>query len=177
MLNEPWGWDCAQKILDAGKEDGDGKTGRLEAMEEARTQHRQKTASELGGMAMCVVDEKWDEEGDGGLKGLLEVVKGESGEDGLKEEIRRLVKGKVKGLGDTGLDIFLRRVQGCEGWEGVGWFVDGKTRDALVKVGLPGNAEGLRKLVGDKREDFVVVLERTLGIVLEGKQEELKKQA
>lgn len=139
-------------------------------MEDARTQHRQKTASELGGMAQVVVDEGWDEDGDGGLKGLLEAVAG----DGMAGKIRELVKGKVKGLGNTGMDIFLRRVQGCEGWEGIGWFVDDKTTDALVKIGLPDNVEELKTLVGEKREDFVVVLERALGIVLEGKQDEMK---
>lgn len=73
-------------------------------MEQARTQDRQKTASELGGMARCVVDEKWDEDDDGMLKGLLRKVTGER----MQKEVRELLQGRVKGLGDTGLDIFLR---------------------------------------------------------------------
>lgn len=144
-------------------------------MEDAKTQHRQKTASELGGLAQAIVDEKWDEDGDGTLKGLLKHVEGE--QCNLAGNLRTLLKGRVKGLGDTGLDIFLRRVQGCESWEGIGWFVDGKTRNALEKLGLPDDPNAVKRLVGDQRRDFVVVLERTLGIVLEGKQEELRTQA
>jgi hypothetical protein len=37
-------------------------------MEEARTQHRQKTASQLGGLAQVIVYEKWDEDEDGRVK-------------------------------------------------------------------------------------------------------------
>jgi hypothetical protein len=120
-----------------------------------------------------VVDEKWDEEGDGGLKGLRDVT-------GAKEaELRKTLKGKVKGMGEAGADIFLRRVQGCEGWEEIGWFVDGKTRDALKEAGLPADGDELKKLVeqsgeADVRKSFVVVLERALGIMLGSKQGEIK---
>jgi len=174
VLNEPWNWNNAEAILEAGKENEEGKTERVEAMEQARTQHRQKTASELGGLAQVVKDEKWDEAGDGSLEGLLNVVKGEQ----IQEDIRRLLKEKIKGVADTAVDIFLRRVQGCKGWEGIGWFVDGKTKDALQAVGLPSDDNKLRKLLEDSGENdirgsFVVVLERTLGIFLEGKQSEI----
>jgi len=70
-----------------------------------------KRASELGGLADVVKEEKWDEAGDGRLEGLLEVVKGEE----MQERIRKLVKEKIKGVADTAADIFLRRVQGCNG--------------------------------------------------------------
>jgi hypothetical protein len=94
---------------------------------------------------------------------------------GKEGKIRKLLKDKVKGLGDTGVDIFVRRVQGCEGWEGIGWYVDGKTAGALKEVGLPEDGESLRKLVeesGSKniRRGLVVVLERALGVVLERNQ-------
>lgn len=105
---------------------------------------------------------------------MLKQVENEEGK--LAENLRTMLKGSVKGLGDTGLDIFLRRVQGCEGWEGIGWFVDRKTRGALEKAGLPDDPNTLKKMVGNKRRDFMVVLERALGIVIEGKQEELKNQ-
>lgn len=178
VLNEPWGWSNARTILEAGKEGDDGKTERVHAMEEARTQHRQKTAQELADMATMVEEEGWDD-GSGSMKGLLGKVEGEGMEGRLRKEVM-----KIKGVGKTGADIFLRRVQGCEGWEGIGWFVDGKTREALESVGLPGEGEALRKVVEgmggegqDVRMDFVVVLERVLGISLEGKLEELTKGA
>ena len=175
VLNEPWDFGDVEKILEAGKENEDGKTKRVEAMEEAKTQHRQKTASELGGLAKVVKDEGWDKGGDGGLRGLLEGV----GKEDVQAELRRLLTEKVKGLGGTGVDIFMRRVQGCEGWEGIGWFVDRKTKGALEELGLPGEGQELKKCVEgsgveDVRRSFVVILERALGILLEGKQKEVR---
>ena len=168
VLNEPWNWNTAQPILEAGKENDEGKTERVEAMENARTQHRQKTALELGALAETVVNDGWDDDGrSGSLEGLLKM----SG--GKESELRKLLK-KIKGIGDTAVDIFVRKVQRCEGWEGLGWFVDSKTEEALMEVGLPGDGESVRKLVeesGSKnvRDDFAIVLERALGIYLEGK--------
>ena len=48
-------------------------------------------------LAETVVDEKWDEYGDGGLKGLLKIVEDKDNDD-FEAEIRILLKGKVKGL-------------------------------------------------------------------------------
>ncbi|KAG0651979.1 hypothetical protein D0Z07_1215 [Hyphodiscus hymeniophilus] len=174
VLNDPWNWNTAQPIIDAGKENQEGKTERLKAMEEARTQHRQKTAAELGALAVAVIDEKWDEREDGSLDGLLEAS------EGKEREVRRLLK-KIKGIGDTAVDIFVRRVQGCKGWETLGWFVDSKTEEALVKVGLPGDAEDVKKLVEESgsenvRRDFARVLERSLGVALEGRETEIPPQ-
>jgi hypothetical protein len=88
-------------------------------------------------------------------------------------------------LGNTGLDIFLRRVQWL--WEAGYPFVDSRTWQALKQVGLPQDAEELKKVVeenwskletkklaGDneaakKRRAFVVILERVTGANLEGK--------
>lgn len=144
-------------------------------MEDAKTQHRQKIAAQLGGLCGVIVEEKWDPDSDGSMKGLLEVVK----EGNLKGNIRKVLKEKVKGFGDTGVDIFLRRVQGCEGWEGIGWFVDPRTKESLEEVGLPGDGEQVMKLIeemGEKdiRRCFQIVSERALGMGLEGKVAEMK---
>jgi hypothetical protein len=49
-----------------------------------------------------------------------------------------MLKENVKGVGDDmGANVFMRRVQGVSGWDGVGWFVDGKTKGALEEVELP----------------------------------------
>lgn len=58
--------------------------------------------------------------------------------------------------------------------------MDEKTANALKEVGLPTDREGLRRLIGkgsrkDIRKKFVVVLERALGIVLEGKQSDIRQ--
>ena len=50
-----------------------------------------------------------------------------------------------------------------------------KTEEALVKAELPGDGESMRKLLDENdtehvRREFAVVLERSLGITLEGKE-------
>ncbi|CZR50376.1 uncharacterized protein PAC_00248 [Phialocephala subalpina] len=174
VLNEPYAWKNANDVLEAGKKsdeayrkDSEGGT----------------TAGEMGEMAQLVVDEGWDPEGDGSLNGLLEKVQSGEGEgDGDMQETLRKEVTKIKGVGGTAGDIFLRRVQGCKGWEGLGWFVDGKTKEALEGVGLPADGEKIKKLIEDLdsknvRQDFVAVLERALGVSLDGKMDELKKEA
>jgi len=184
LLNPPYSFHSASAVLDAASSptDQEDRDKIWEAVERSRTQHRQKTSAEILGLAEVVEKEGWDPNSDGSLSGLLELVKGEGEGEDVQSELRKLLKGKVKGVGDTAVDVFLRRVQGVEGWEGVGWFVDQKTRGALERVGMPGDAEGVRRLLGESvmeekevRKGFVVVLERALGVVLEGKQEELKR--
>lgn len=91
----------------------------------------------------------------------------------MEAELRKEVKG-IKGVGETGADIFIRRVQSCSGWDGIFPFIDGKTKKALREVGFSNSAEELKELTGSKG-DFVVVLERVLDVSLEGKIKELKK--
>ncbi|KAI9754070.1 MAG: hypothetical protein M1835_000922, partial [Candelina submexicana] len=118
-------------------------------------------------------------------------VRDEAGRD--VQEMRKVLKESVKGLGPTGLDIFCRRVQGK--WEEVFPFVDGRTAKALRGLGLPDGGEGLRALVdvswgeldgeivedGDeeerKRKGFVRILEGAVGAELEGKREVVMERA
>jgi hypothetical protein len=121
-LNPPYEFSNAKAILTASEkaapkqggpypEEGEGKDRVWQAVEEARTQHRQKTAAEIRGLAETVEREGWDD-GSGEMKGLLEIVgKGE----GMEGELRKVIKWNVKGVGDTGLDVFLRRVQAVKG--------------------------------------------------------------
>ena len=157
------------------------------ALDEARTQHRQKTAEEIVGLADAVGTALGDSHEDISL----ERVREESGNDVERE--RELLKKSVKGLGKTGLDIFFRRVQAV--WTEVYPFVDGRTGSALEKFGLPGDAEELRMLleekwseldVGDvdvkdedekKRRVFVRLLERAVGADLEGNIDDVKAEA
>lgn len=122
--------------------------------------------------------------------------------DGVMAEI----KGKVKGMGGTGAEVFVRRGQCCKGWEGLWPFADGKALEAVKEIGggdmqdaaqLMGlvekvvegmggevgdmGLEGLKKGVGSKeqisRVTFVVILERALGATLEGNVDEIRKAA
>ncbi|KAI0170469.1 hypothetical protein BJ166DRAFT_516119 [Pestalotiopsis sp. NC0098] len=165
-----------------------GKDGVWRALEDARTQHKDKTAEQVEGLAEVVCD-LWagdDDEEDGSLK----KCRAGAGRDVQRE--REWLRKEVKGLGATGLDIFCRRVQWR--WGEVYPFVDGRTAEALAELGLPGDAGELRGLVegrweelgnlgdlgvggdedgdGDvddqrKRRAFVLVLERAVGASLE----------
>ncbi|OJD35724.1 endonuclease [Diplodia corticola] len=183
VLNPPYGLTTPGKVRTAA---GEGKV--QEALGKARTQHKEKTAEEIGGLAEAVV-ERWGdgEDGDGGLEG----VRVEAGWD-VGEE-RRVLKEAVKGLGETGLDIFCRRVQWL--WQEVYPFVDGRTKGALEQLGLPGEASGLRKLMENgwdeigvkdiglkdeeekKRRAFVLVLERAVGASLEKRVQDVVTEA
>jgi hypothetical protein len=67
-------------------------------MKDAHTQHRQKTAAELGDLAETVVDEKWDEDGDGSLMELLKIVEDKDNKD-FEAKMSKLLKKKAKGIG------------------------------------------------------------------------------
>jgi hypothetical protein len=181
IFNEPYDFTTAKKIHEAGYE------GVREALDAARTQHRQKTAEEIVGMASMVVKDPEMDEDDLGMYGLREACNKNAEEEG------KMLKSNVKGLGKTGLDIFGRRIQGV--WEEWYPFLDERTRKAVEGLGLLGGAEELRKMMeekweeletGDieaqneaekKRKAFVTILERAVGADLEGNIEALRAQA
>jgi hypothetical protein len=118
---------------------------------------------------------------------------------GIVDGVMAEIKGKVKGMGGTGAEVFVRRGQCCKGWEGLWPFADGKALEAVKEIGggdvqdaaqLMGlvekvvegmGLEGLKKGVGSKeqisRVTFVVILERALGATLEGNVDEIRKAA
>jgi len=191
LCNAPYNLTSTSSILEAGAEKV------WEALEVTRTQHRQKTAGYVFGMAETIEKEGWGDD----LAGLLaKQAKGDGGGKGY-EGIRKILKAKIKGLGDTGVDIFFRRAQVL--WPDFGWFADRKSLDAvrtLFSGTEVGDAEGLRGVMEESldwgqltdvmgsdatggvesvgaRVAFVLVLERALGCVLEGKGDELVKAA
>ena len=190
ILNEPWNMSTPKRILDMGKEEC-----RL-ALDEAKTQHRQKTADELVMMAEAVAETLGDDAEDVSL----EKVRRESNHDVDKVRVallmkfnstlplipkqeRQMLKKNIKGLGDTGLDIFFRRIQGV--WPASYPFADKRTLSALKELGLPNDQHGLKQLLDEhwdqldakgieakdeeekKRKVFVRVLERAVGADLE----------
>ncbi|KAL8703430.1 MAG: hypothetical protein Q9201_003401 [Fulgogasparrea decipioides] len=180
LFNEPHEYTTPKKIRDAGFEPI------RKALDEARTQHRQKTAEELVILADAVVDHLGDSEDDVSL----ERVRRECGYDWPEE--REMLKSHVKGLGKTGLDIFARRIQAQ--WPELYPFADHRTLSGLQKLGLPHTAEELRKLLdehwidldvkafrGDedekKRRVFVQILERAVGVDLEGNADVVRAEA
>lgn len=169
LLNPPYSFNGPEAVIDAGEKKV------YEAFEASRTQHRQKTAADISAAATLVNEKQWFQEGKNGLRGkAFHVVR-----NALKE---------IKGVGDVGCDVFLRRVQGNkEWWDRRNPFVDSKSANALQKLGLPSNGKELLALIeahcddlgfkGEKedclRKAFVDVVERALGVVLEGNEQKV----
>lgn len=176
MFNAPYKFTTTKKIRETGYD------GCREALDKARTQHRQRTAEELVLLADAVVNSLGYEDEDG----TLERVRENSGHDHERES--EVLSKNVKGLGTTGLDIFGRSIQGV--WPKFYPFVDQRTLVAAEKLGLPSSAEELRnwkKLeVKDieakdedekKRKAFGRILERAGGADLEGNVDSIKSEA
>lgn len=164
-----------------------GYDGVRAALDEARTQHRQKTAEQLVALADFVVGgESMD-----GKDTSLEAVREAAGHDAEKE--RELLQSGIKGLAKTGLDIFGRRIQGH--WAEWYPFGDERSLGATGRLGLPEDAQALSKLLEGhwksldvptnllgkddekKRRAFVRILERAVGADLEGSLDEVKRTA
>ncbi|KAF2227623.1 hypothetical protein BDZ85DRAFT_254597 [Elsinoe ampelina] len=180
ILNDPYNFTTPKAISDASTDK------RHQAMFDARTQHKDKTATQIGLVAQ-VVSEKF---ASNDTDTSLEAVRKEAGKGWDAE--RDLLQKEIKGLGKTGLDIFFRRVQWL--WEEAYPFVDERTARGVEKLGLPKDAEGLRKAIDEnwkeikkdglpkdekqaKRRAFVIVCERATSADLEGKGEALVEAA
>ena len=184
IFNPPYNFTTPKAIQDAGPEK------RLQALWDARTQHKDKTAAQLGEVADTVVEKfnKGDAE-DIGLGGVREMA----GRD-IDEESDLLTK-SIKGIGKTGMSIFFRRIQWL--WEECYPYVDERTEKALGELGLPEEAGEMQKLVEEnwgglgkiegiaerqkeevrKRRAFVIALERATGAQLESNISEVLEEA
>jgi len=174
LLNEPYSFHDAETIKKAGPEKV------RHAFDDARTQHKEKGAEEIRLLADAVLSNDWHND----LSELRAKAKYNVAEE------REILRKNVKGLGPTGLDIFFRRVQWQ--WEEAYPFIDSRTQQALGKLGLPTEAQELRKMMEDdwgrfekgrtvdmeedRRRAFVVVCETALGANLERKIGEVLKE-
>lgn len=93
-------------------------------------------------------------------KGDLNKAKEEAGKD--QQKLRELLK-EVKGMGDVGVDIFLREVQSV--WTALYPFADRKALQAAQKIGLPKEPDKLAELVS--RKDFPKLLAALIRVDLE----------
>lgn len=181
IFNDPYNLTTAKAIRDAGE------AKQHQALWDARTQHKGKTANQLGSLADVVLEKFTSSKDPDGSK--LDKVLKDSDND--IDEALELLKKSINGLGNTGLDIFLRRVQWI--WKQGYPYIDGRTRISLKEIGLPDEAEALRAAIEDhwkeldvnhvagddeatkKRRAFVMILERTVGADLEGQIQHLLK--
>ena len=178
IFNDPHNLNTPTAIKAAGYD------GCRAALDQARTQHRQKTAEELVLLAEAV-EEHLGKDGD---DVMLQKLQDECHRD--SKHIRAEIQKHVKGLAKTGLDIFARRIQGA--WDGFFPFTDDKTLQALEHLGFERPQDGPVDLLGQnwgqiekasfrgddaqkRREAFVKVLERAVGAELEGNVDQIRQ--
>ncbi|EQB47102.1 hypothetical protein CGLO_13787 [Colletotrichum gloeosporioides Cg-14] len=174
LLNEPFGLRTLKDVDEAGFE------GRRKVMWEARTQHKEKSAAQLGDLVdgvrgICGEGEDGDVEQ---MEGLRAQVKDLKTPEEAQKKVEKILTDGIKGFGPTGAGIFLRRVQGD--WEEVFPYADQRALEVAVKFGLIEEGDGaqeLAKRVEDDRGKFVRLLDVLVGIQLEKKTEEALEKA
>ncbi|KAG9712046.1 hypothetical protein KCU73_g16990, partial [Aureobasidium melanogenum] len=122
ILNAPYSFNTPSAIISAGKE------RRHQALNDAKTQHKDKTAEQIGLVADVVAHKFSKNDTDTSLDKVREQAS-----KGWDME-RDLLQENIKGLGKTGLDIFFRRVQWL--WPEAYPFVDEKSSRGIEKLGL-----------------------------------------
>lgn len=180
ILNDPYSFTTPKAIISAGKEK------RHQALVDAKTQHKEKTAEQLGLVADVVAHKFGKDDTDTSLDKLRDQAN-----KGWDME-RDLLQDNIKGIGRTGLDIFFRRVQWL--WPEAYPFVDERSSRGIEKLGLPKNPDELAKTLnrywakldtnaveGDKetkkRRAFVIICERATSADLEGKSDAILEAA
>lgn len=172
IFNGDYHFRTPKAIQEAGPEK------RLQAFYDARTQHKDKTAEQIGGLADLTIAKYAANAEDTSLEKLRKEGKGDV--DALAEVVTK----NIKGVGRTAIEIFFRRVQAH--WDELYPYVDHRTKAALQKLDLPDDAEALQKLLQEHWQDidtssvkgnsdaekerivFVRLLERVTGTDLEG---------
>lgn len=181
LLNEPYAFTTPKAIISAGKEK------RHQALIDAKTQHKEKTAEQIGLIADVVVQKFAKDDSDTSLDKLRnQASKGWDMERDLLQE-------NIKGVGRTGLDIFFRRVQWL--WPEAFPFVDERSSRGIEKLNLPKNPDELAKTLDRywakldtsaidkadketmKRRAFVIICERATSADLEGNSEAILEAA
>lgn len=176
LLNPPFSMRTLEDIDEAGFE------GRRKVMWEARTQHKEKTATQLGDLVEGVREVNCGDADLEGLKGLRKEIKG-LGTKEAQMKVEEMLTGAIKGVGPTGAGIFLRRVQGE--WHEVFPFADARATDAALEFELlekngdkpPQAALNLAKLVDQDRDKLVRLLDVLVGLSLEKKIDEGRRLA
>ncbi|SNX82111.1 uncharacterized protein MEPE_00817 [Melanopsichium pennsylvanicum] len=133
LLNKPFYFRTADDLINAENE------GRRAALWEARTQHKEKTAVQLGSLADGIVSLCGDDKAaQASLRPILDkAVDQTSNKDGsfeVAEQVKEVLIKEINGLGPGGVEIFLRRVQSQ--WGSVFPFADERALNAAVKFDL-----------------------------------------
>ncbi|WVQ93419.1 hypothetical protein IAU59_000490 [Kwoniella sp. CBS 9459] len=175
LLNPPFDFGTFSSLADTDEE------RRREGMWAARTQHKEKTAAQLGELVDGVrgLNGEGEEDDLGGIKRAISAGSGGQG-GGLsraqaQQRVGDMLK-TIKGIGNVGVSIFLRRIQSQ--WPEVYPYVDDRCLASAKYLGLLGEdltseqgAEKLSELVdGDRdRGKLTRLLDTLIGLDLEKK--------
>ena len=172
LLNPPFSLRTWNDLDEAGYE------GRRKVMWEARTQHKEKTASLLGDLCEGVKDLCGEDERDlSKLSGVRDQVKDIKDPVEAQKKVVDILTG-IKGIGPGGAAIFLRRAQ--MDWEEVFPFADDKSLSAARKFGLikdGGGAKELATAVGEDKQKYVRLVDTLVGLELEKKIDDAVEKA
>lgn len=146
------GWTTPQKLAAAAWSE---RTKVLNESGYAR--YDESTSRMLGDSANLLLD-RW--------KGDLRQLRDEAEQDPVQE--RKLLK-QFKGIGDTGVDVFFREVQGL--WQELFPFVDRRALDSAKRLGLGDDARDIGRLV--KADELPTLVAALLRARLEDSYDEI----
>ncbi|WVF65777.1 hypothetical protein IAT40_000511 [Kwoniella sp. CBS 6097] len=184
LLNQPFDFGTFSTLAETDDE------RRREGMWAARTQHKEKTADQLGELVDGVrgLNGEGEEDQLGGIKRAISA--GDQGQgDGLstvqaQQRVGDMLK-TLKGIGNVGVSIFLRRIQSQ--WSEVYPYIDERCLASAKYLGLLGEdlggEEGAKKLSelldGDQegnRGKLTRLLDTLIGLDLEKKLDDVAEK-
>ena len=152
------GWTSAQKLADSTWE------RRAKVLNEAGyARYDERTATMLGETAELVGER---------YRGDLRRLRSEADRDPARE--RELLK-ECKGIGDVGVDIFFREVQGD--WQELHPYLDDRAVRSAGKLGLPEDSKRLAKLAGDSAAETTRLAAALVRAELAGDHDEIRDGA
>jgi hypothetical protein len=151
------GWRSARSLA------GSTWKQRVDALSEAGyTRYQERTSTMLGELSEHTL-RRWG--------GDLRKLRDEAERDPKRE--RKLLK-EAKGLGDVGVDIFFREIQGV--WNELLPFADRRALDAARRLKLGGDPKALQRLTGGT-SDFLRLVAALVRTELEGDYDAVREAA
>lgn len=150
------GWTTPDKLAATSWEE------RVHALNDSGYARYDESTSRMLGESVELLLDRWD----GDLRKLREDA------DGDPDAIRTRLK-QFKGIGDVGVDIFLREVQGV--WDELHPFVDDRTLDSARALDLGDDAAALAKRCD--REDFPRLVSALVRVGLAEAHDEIRDAA
>ncbi|MFU8831902.1 MAG: hypothetical protein ACNA7J_07060, partial [Wenzhouxiangella sp.] len=144
------GWTTPKKMVDAGWR------ARVDVLNKSGyARYDERTSSMLEDASQLLLDKYR-----GDLRRLREQAE-------FEPEAERRLLTEFKGIGDVGVDIFYREVQGV--WSEITPFVDKKAMQGAKQLGLPDDARAIARLVEQK--DLPRLVAALVRVQLEGDAE------